>query len=168
MDEKLQWLVDRVKIQDVFTRYTTSVDRCDWPRLQTVFADKIDRDMSSFTGNPAETIISGQHVAECRATLPGFDSTQHFLLNNEITIDGDQAEALVYLIADHTLIEDGEQKQFIIRGQYKFRFVRSSDDWKICAMKLALMSTQGDQSIFAVAAQRAAEMDDGRLDSPRF
>lgn len=158
MDENLIWLLDRAKIQDVFTRYSTSVDSSNWPRLQTVFTDEIDRDMSSFTGSPAEKIISAQHVAECRATLPGFDSTQHFLLNNEITIDGDQAAAIVYLIADHTLTEDDAQKQFTIRGHYNFRFLRSGDDWKICAMKLTVASTQGDQNIFATAAERAAAM----------
>lgn len=158
MNTDLQWLVDRAKIQDVVTRYATSVDRRDWPSLQSIFADKIERDMSSFTGNPAETIQSAQHVSECGATLPGFDSTQHFLLNTDIIIDGDQATAIVYMMADHTLVEDGEQKQFTIRGNYTYQLSRSASDWQITGMKLGVASTQGDQGIFATAACRAAAM----------
>lgn len=132
MDEELKSIVDRAKVQQVYTRYATSVNRCDWSGLQSVFTDKLDRDMPSFTGTPVlETIDSTQHVNECCATLPGFDSTQHFFLNNEITIDGDEAKAVVYMIADHNMVEDGTPKQFTIRGVYTYKFICVAADWKI-------------------------------------
>lgn len=167
MDENLQRLVDRTEIQDVFMLYASSVDRCDWLRLQSVFTDEIERDLSSLTGKLSENINSEQHVDECRSTLPGFDSTQHFLLNNDISIHGDQAKAIVYLIADHTLIEEGVQRQFTLRGFYTFRFIRIDANWKICAMTLTVLSTQGDQNIFEVAGRRVATMNETQRNAMR-
>lgn len=167
MSEDIQRLVDRAKIQDVLTSYAISVDMCDWPRLRSIFSVKIERDLSSFTGQPSETIDSEQHVNECRFTLPGFDSTQHFLLNNEITIDGDQATAIVYMIADHTLVENQVQKQFTIRGFYTYRLIRNDTNWEICGMMLKVLSTQGDQSIFQIAAKRTEAMEETQRDALR-
>lgn len=167
MEEKIQWLFDRAKIQDVFISYATNVDKCDWASLKSIFTDDIERDLSSFTGSPPEKIKSAQHVNECRSTLPGFDSTQHFLLNNDIAIDGNQATAVVYMTADHTIVEDSVQKQFTICGIYTFQLVRNDSDWKICGLTLNVLSTQGDQSLFEVAGKRVATMDQTQLSKLR-
>lgn len=157
MTGNIQWLTDRAKIHDTFTRYSIAVDSLDWDLLQSIFVEDIERDLSSFTGGAPEKIKSQQHVTECQATLPGFDSTQHFLLNNEIVINGDTADATVYMMADHTLTDDDEvQKQFTIRGIYKFVLIRLNSEWKINRLELKVHSTQGDQGLFATAAQRAA------------
>lgn len=158
MDSDFQDLMDEVKIHRLFTQYAMSVDRRDWKQLQSLFAQKIKRDLSSFSGVPEEVINSEQHVSECQLTLPGFDSTQHFLLNHDISVNGDEAKAIVYVIADHTLVEEGAQKQFTIRGYYTFGFERTEAGWIINSIALQVESTQGDQAIFAIASQRASKL----------
>lgn len=155
--ENLQLLLDRTKIEDVYTKYTLSVDNRDWNSLESVFTTDLERDFSAFTGSPIEVIKSKQHVEESRATLPGFDSTQHFILNKKIEINEDRATAIVYMIADHTLSEDGEQKQFTINGVYTFQLLRNELDWKISGLKLNVMSTKGDQGLFEIAGKRMAK-----------
>lgn len=167
-DPSLQWLLDRAKIQDVLYRYATSVDMCDWLLLRSVFAYEIERDYSSFTGNPSKRIMPEQHIDECQTSLPGFSSTQHFLVNTDISIEGDHAKAVVYMTADHTLILDVNQQQFTIRGIYVFRLIRIAADWKICALKLNVLSTQGDQSLFELATARTANMDASQISVPRY
>lgn len=167
MNEEMKWLVNRAKIQDVITSYAISVDFCDWDRYASIFTEQFDRDFSSFTGTPAVRITREQQVAEAKAGLRGFDSTQHILTNTDISIDNDQAHAIVYMSADHTVASDGEPKQFVLEGFYTFRFVSDGTDWKICGVTLTALSARGDQGVFELAHARAAAMDEAQRNAPR-
>lgn len=170
MKEDTQTLLDRANIHDICTWYALGVDMCDWKLFQSIFADNFERDVSAVTGQPPQTMTPEQQVDECRAAMPGFDSTQHILTNEAITIDGNSAKAVVYMTAHHTLTVDEEQKHFVIRGFYVFRFARNSADanWKISAVKLNVLSTEGDAGLIELAHSRASKLTPEQLNKPRF
>lgn len=168
MSGDLKWLADRAKIHDVTVSYAMSVDFCDWDRYKSIFTDEFDRDLSSFTGKPAERVSREQHISEAKAGLRGFDFTQHRLWNTDISIEGDRAQAIVYMSAEHAIVSDGDKNQCVIDGFYTFKFTSDGENWKICGLTLTALSIHGDHSVFEVAQSRVAAMNETQRNASRY
>jgi len=90
-----------------------------------------------------------------RKTLSGFDATQHLSSNHVITLSGDTATCVSYMVARHYLVENGERLMHSIGGHYTNRLVREAGHWKISRCALTVTWEMGDRSLFDIAAKRA-------------
>lgn len=153
-------LVDRAEIVDVLMNYATGIDSRDWPRYRSVFADEIELDFSSWSGNPPSTLAGDDWVAGVRGTLSGFDGTQHMLTNPVVELDGDRATVTLYMNAHHYLNIEGEHHLHSIGGYYTHRMVRTADGWRSAACKLTVTWEKGDRGLFGIAAERWAAKQD--------
>lgn len=149
-------LIDRAEISDVLMDYAIGIDSRDWPRYRAIFTDEVELDFSSWSGNPAEPMAADDWVAGVRATLSGFDSTQHMLMNSLIELDGDRATVTLYMNAHHYLNINGAHNMHSIGGYYTHRMVRTDKGWLSEACKLTVTWETGDRALFAIAADRWA------------
>ena len=125
----LEHLIDRQEIDDLLTRYATSVDTKDWDLYETCFTEDAFIDYESAGG------IKGK-LPEVRAWLEKvmviFPMTQHVVCNRVIEINGDKATARSVFYNPMALPgEDKAHALFIDGGYYNDQLVRTADGWRI-------------------------------------
>ena len=150
----IETLKDRAEISDIVLRYATAVDNRDWPLYRAVFTDPLTVDFSSWSGDPETTLPVGEWVELVRRTLAGFDATHHLSSNHVITLSGDRATCVSYMVARHYLVEGGERLMHSIGGHYTNQLVRMAGEWKIAHCALTVTWEMGDRSLFEIAARR--------------
>ena len=133
MDEtKLQTLLDRMEIIDVFNRYASGVDLRDRDLYRSCFTDQIETDFSSMGMGETMTLEADVWVDQVFNLISIYQSTQHIITNHVITIKGDEATGIAYLQAQH-YNPDG---MFTVGGYYTDEFVRTPEGWRIRKLKL--------------------------------
>jgi len=150
----IETLIDRAEISDVVLRYATAVDGRDWELYRAVFTDPLTVDFSSWSGEPEMTLQVDEWVERVRKTLSGFNATQHLSSNHVITLKGDRATCVSYLVARHYLVEGSERRMHSIGGHYTNQLVRLAGDWKIARCALTVTWEMGDRGLFDIAARR--------------
>lgn len=147
-------LIERAEISDVVLRYATAVDSRDWELYQSIFTKQLTVDFSSWSGDPEMTIPVGEWVELVSKTLSGFDATQHLSSNHVITVSGETATCVSYMVARHYVVEKGERLMHSIGGYYTNRLVKTADGWKIRHCALTVTWEMGDRDLFDIAAGR--------------
>jgi hypothetical protein len=149
-DMTLQELGDRQAINDLLVRYCTALDTRDWPLLESCFTPEGVVDYGDYGGrhDPAGT------VAHCRGGLEGLDVTQHLIANVAIQVDRDEAIAVCYVHAQHTLLGAEGGDHFMIGGQYRDRLVRTDDGWRFAWRNLVGVWADGNPDVFLQGVQR--------------
>jgi len=132
-DARLQFLLDRLEIQDLVTRYYCAADQRDFKALLSCFVPGTLVDYSELlpvsSAHPVEEVAA---VIEA-AMAAVFSNTQHFMGNHTCSIDGDRASGETYCLAIHQYIDpsqDGDQRP-VSALRYIDRFVRGEDGWRI-------------------------------------
>ena len=132
MDAALQWVVDRIEIRDVVTRYFTSADRRDFDRLVGCFVPGAVVDYSDLLPVDAATPIAEVAAIIEAAMAEQYGPTQHFMGNHECVVDGDSAEVETYCIAVHQLLGAGvDEPRPTAVLRYIDRFARTEHGWRI-------------------------------------
>ena len=103
--DRLAWLADRLEINDLLVCYGTALDTRDFDLFDDVFTEDADLDyevVGGFRGSPAE-------FKAWIADASGFFTTWlHHVTNSTVTIDGETATAVTYLINPVVLAHDGQ------------------------------------------------------------
>jgi 3-phenylpropionate/cinnamic acid dioxygenase small subunit len=133
---RLQILWDRMEIIDTVNRYATSVDTRDWELFLTCYTEEMVADMVSVGFGEPMIMQAKDFLAIIRQAVSPFDSTQHFVSNHVINIDGDRATCVCYLQAQHFKEEDGGAHSLLIGGTYDHRLVRTPAGWRIDKYKV--------------------------------
>jgi SnoaL-like domain len=149
-------LEDRAAISDVVVRYATGADTRDWELYATC-----EYDFSSFSGGGPNTMPVATWVNAVRATLTGFDATQHLSTNHVITFDADdhdRATCVSQMHAQHWLSAatlGAEVADWCtLGGHYTNSFRRIDGEWKIARCQLNVTWTTGNRSLFDVSRER--------------
>lgn len=143
-------LLDRARIGDTLLRYATGVDRRDWALYRSIFADEVEFDFETWTGEPARPWSADEWVAVVRTTLAPFDATSHMLTNHVIALDGDRAEVSAHMVATHYF--EGETQE--LGGFYTHHMRREGNLWKIERCRLVITWERGSRDLFDRASQR--------------
>jgi len=125
----LQELADRLDVESVLKRYAWAIDTREFDRLDDVFAPDAFLDYTTAGG------IKGDYPevkAWLARVLPQFPAFQHYITNVEVTFDGDTAtsRAAFYNPMAHDRA-DGTRAYFHCGGEYRDKWVRTSDGWRI-------------------------------------
>jgi hypothetical protein len=150
--ETLQDLLDRARIGDTVLNYATGIDRRDWALYRSIFADQVEFDFATWSGEPARVWTADDWVASVRETLAPFDATAHMLTNHVITLDGAEATLVAHMVALHYL--EGEVQE--LGGFYTHRLRREGDGWVIARCRLVITWERGSRDLFARARARGA------------
>lgn len=129
LSEQVQYLIDRLEVDDLLTRYTVALDTRQWDLLATVFTPDATIDYTSSQG------IKGRfpEVATwLEKALTAFTVSQHLLGNRQIELDGDHGTGRTYFFNPNTLADKaGASTMLFVGGFYLDKFVRTAHGWRI-------------------------------------
>ena len=150
----LEQLLDRVAITDLVNCYATGLDRRNWPLLRSIFADEIDMEYTS-VGLKAGRYSADRWVRSSEVLFAGFGPTQHTLTNHAIDLKGDSAHCVMYMRAEHFILEDAPaENRWTIGGYYTVDLARTANGWKIHAMGLHVTWQTGNRELSNLAIER--------------
>lgn len=122
----LQWIADRLEIQDLLVRYARALDTKDFDVLDTVFTPDAHLDYTSSGG------IAGRYPevkAWLSKVLRYFPVYQHLVANHDVEIDGDRATSVASLYNPMQRGDGGGM--FYVGAEYRDRLVRTPAGWRI-------------------------------------
>jgi hypothetical protein len=129
-DIDVRALADRIEIEDLITRYSTAIDNREFDLLDTVFTADADLDygeVGDFRGDRAAFKAWMIEVA------PLFTMWLHHVTNRAITLDGDTATAVTYLI--NPVVLNGRPGVLTEGGRYHDSLARTDEGWRIVARR---------------------------------
>ncbi len=147
---------DHQAICEVRYRYALGLDTRDWALYRSIFADDIEMDFSSFSGDLGRVMRADDWVTQCRVLFTGLDASQHVMTNPLVKVDGDRARCRMYMTADHYLANDQGGDRYVIGGYYDDRLVRTGAGWLLEAVTLTLLWQRGNRHILELAAVKGA------------
>lgn len=115
----------RRAIHKLVYTYMRAQDRL-LPELhRSVFADDAYVDCGHYKGSAAGFVDFAQGF------LGDLRASQHLVGQIDVDIAGDTATGEIYFLAQHRLIEGGEEKDLIVAGRYIDEYCRRAGVWKI-------------------------------------
>lgn len=117
----VQRLLDENELRALCATYMRGLDRQDQALVRSVFADDATTHYGSFTGGPDEM------AAMAMKALSAYRTTQHFLGQINLHIDGDTGTGEVYFQAFHQHATDDFDR--FICGRYIDRYARRDGRW---------------------------------------
>ena len=147
MDEKLQYLLDRLQIQDVVNRYARGLDRHDDDVLRSVFHEDAVDNHGPWVG--------GREAFVAWANGPCHQHTNahlHQITTHNCEIDGDIAHTESYCQWVHRLKD--EETVTVGGGRYVDRLEKRDGEWRIVVRRLVLdLFYEAKGSVFVTPAQ---------------
>jgi hypothetical protein len=144
--------------------YARGIDHRDWSLYRDVFTDVCDFDFGVFDGRPPGPVPADDWTSSVRATIDGFDATQH-LMSNHVVLDHDTDHVTMvnevhaqHWISATTMRELGRADEagwVVVGGHYTNRYRCFADRWRIERCTLTVRWRTGDVGLFAVARERA-------------
>ncbi len=136
-------LQDKQAITETCYRYGLVLDGRDWSSLSTVFTPDAE---AYYLDMPP--CIGYQAIEDtCRTSLSILDASQHLIGNVVASLDGDEADCICYLQAQHVKTDTPGGDLFIIAGRYLDRFVRTNDGWRIKRRSLEAIWSDGNPAV---------------------
>ena len=127
MDARLQQMLDCHEISRVLAEYTHGCDRCDEPHMASTYWDDSwdDHGVDKAAGPEFARLMTARIKAETT-------SLSHLLGQSIINVDGDQAGAETWFIANCVgMGVDGAPSNNLLGGRYIDRFERRDNEWRI-------------------------------------
>lgn len=152
-----QWrdLADREAIRERMYDYAAAIDTQQWSLFASVFAPRIEVDFVSYFGTGKAVRLPREHFARSvRRHLGSLDATQHLMANPQVKIDSDFATCTMHMQATHVLHDRIGEPFFTIGGFYTNELLRMPTGWRISAVRLTVLWSQGDPDVMTDARAR--------------
>ena len=130
-------------INETVANLFIATDKRDWVKVEAIFAEIVELDYSSMTGNPAIILTPKQITDSWKTILPGFTQTHHQIGNFITTIEKTKAEVFCYGTAMHYLADSAGNVWTVI-GTYNFELQKTDEMWKISKMKFNFKFQDGN------------------------
>ena len=145
MSDPLRLLLDRLAIQDLAASYARGVDRRDFELLESLFTH--DARLAVHYGDPAKVEPRNEmrgvdRIIKGMRTIVRYRATTHFVGNQTVAIDADEARAETYCLAHHLHEENGRWLDYVMSIRYADRCVREAGRWKFAERVLAVDWTE--------------------------
>jgi SnoaL-like domain len=129
-------LADRLALADLAASYARAVDRRDYGALAALF-EPDGRIVVEREGRPPDVLAGPEAIAaRVAAGIERFARTFHFVGQQLVDIDGDDASGETYCVAQH-LSEGGfVQSNHVMNIRYQDRFRRSAAGWRFVERRL--------------------------------
>lgn len=131
-------LADRYALGQLCKVYALGVDQRKFDLVLSVFTD--DAQLAGSQGmGPAK-----EYLPKVYEPATHYDSTQHNILNQYITIEGDEALVWNYAVAYHMYEQSKGKANLIVGVIYKDKCRRTPKGWQIFERKATLEWVQGE------------------------
>jgi hypothetical protein len=126
LPDRLQELLDKQDIHELFMRYARSFDRTDYDLVVSVFQPDATHNHDG-TDRPVSELLEALKNPRRHAVR----SLSHLVGNELIELHGDVAFGESYYLACHRVEHDGRDWDWIVGGRYLDRVERRDGEWRI-------------------------------------
>jgi hypothetical protein len=137
----------RSQIEAVMLRFGRALDLGDWRAYRSCFADRFRVNFQRLTGQP-EVYVDADLWTRFAEVILSPVRRHHQYSNLTVTLEGDRAEAVIYMVARHWKAGDGGSPQYTQVGWYENTFGRIAGDWKITRLLHTYQWIEGNGALF--------------------
>lgn len=138
-------LCTRLELRDLVADYACSVDRRDFDRLATLFAEEATLAVcrSGSPGAPMQRIEGRDAIASALRTIESYELTMHFVGQQTVQIEGpDHARGETYCLAHHLSRSAEMTQNYVMFIRYQDEYVRDESCWKFRSRTLLVDWTE--------------------------
>jgi hypothetical protein len=126
MSRRLGELLSKQEIHEALMRYCRGIDRCDVDLVLSAFHEDATDNHSGVVMPVGERVPSS--IAAARTNVK---STDHYICNELVHIEGEVAGSEAYVIAHHRIEHEGRELDWLLGVRYVDRFERRHGSWRI-------------------------------------
>ena len=145
--QMIDTLWNRMQIERVMLNFGRGLDTGNWPLYRSCFADRFKVDFSKLTGQP-ETWVDADLWTRFAKVILSPVKRHHQYSNFNCTIDGDTAEAIIYMISRHYKAVETGDPEYFQNGWYENTFTRINGEWKITRLMHTYSWISGNGGLF--------------------
>lgn len=147
--EKLLELWEEKQVMKVMLRFGRALDTGDWAAYRSCFTNPVDIDFKRLTGQ-SEVRVDADLWTKFAEQILTPVRRHHVYTNWDITVDGDSAEALVYMTARHWKSTDIGTSTNTQYGWYNVTFERHGSEWLMSRVKHDFQWVEGNGALLDV------------------
>src|SRR4051812_37770657 len=121
----LEQLEDRQAIVDLLIAYATALDSRDFEALGDVYLPDA---VAIYDGHRCDGLDAIKDI--CKAALIPLTASQHFLGNFQVEVDGDSAQTVAYLHAQHFMAGAPGRRTYVMAGTHRDKMARTHHRWR--------------------------------------
>ena len=161
---RMERVIDENDIRHVLTRYCRGIDRRQYDLVRSCYHPDAMDEHGDFRGNVDE------FIAMIGKNVPRYQSTNHFMGNLSIEVDGSKARSEAYTIAFHRLAPRGEEpaRDHIVCFRYVDDFEKRHGEWRIAHRVCTFDWTRTDPVVPGWEYTEMFRRGSGTLDDPVF
>jgi hypothetical protein len=146
-----QRIADELELMRIPAEIEIAVDRKDWVKARTFFADTIRVDFTSLVGGEPATIPADGLMQGWSSNLKGNKESLHMRGQPLITINGDKATAYSNGYAYNRMpgAPDGSGDLWEVWGNYTHEFERTAKGWKVTSFTFTKTHERGSMWVKA-------------------
>lgn len=138
-----QQLVDELAVMRIATEIDVAVDRKDWPRARSFFADNVRVDFTSLVGGEPATIKSDDLITSWSGNLKGNKQSQHIRGGALVTLNGDKATVYSNGYAWNKMPGGTDGDLWEVWGNYIHDMERTNTGWKVTGFTFNMVHERG-------------------------
>jgi hypothetical protein len=138
-----QQLADELMLMRIPTEVEVAVDRKDWTKARSFFADNVRADFTSLVGGEPAVIKSDDLITGWSGNLKGNKQSQHIRGGALVTINGDKASVYSNGYAWNKMPGGTDGDLWEVWGKYIHDFERKNGEWKITGFTFNMTHERG-------------------------
>jgi hypothetical protein len=142
-----QQLADELALMRIPTEVEVAVDRKDWPKARSSFADQVRVDFTSLVGGQPATIKSDDLIAGWSGNLKGNKQSLHIRGGALVTLNGDKASVYSNGYAWNKMPGGTDGDLWEVWGNYIHEFERTQNGWKITGFTFNMVHERGSNFV---------------------
>ena len=145
--QMLESLWVRSQIEAVMLRFGRALDLGDWKAYRSCFADRFKVNFERLTGQP-EVYVDADLWTRFAEIILSPVRRHHQYSNLTVSVDGDRAQAVIYMLARHWKATDGGSAEYTQVGWYENSFGYIEGQWKITRLLHTFQWVSGNGALF--------------------
>jgi hypothetical protein len=146
-------VADELALTRIATEVDIAVDRKDWTKARSFFADNVRVDFTSLVGGEPATIKSDDLITGWSGNLKGNKQSHHIRGGALVTITGDKASVYSNGYAWNKMPGGKDGDLWEVWGNYVHDFERTNDGWKITGFTFNMVHERGSMFVKATPGQ---------------
>ena len=146
-EQILEALWVRSQIEAVMLRFGRALDLGDWKAYRSCFAERFRVNFERLTGQP-EVYVDADLWTRFAQIILSPVRRHHQYSNLTVSVDGERAEAVIYMVARHWKATDSGSAEYTQVGWYEITFVCIDGEWKITRLLHTYQWVSGNGALF--------------------
>lgn len=147
VEQMVTTLWETSRIEDLMLRFGRALDTGNWAMYRSCFADRFKVNFERLTGYP-EVYVDADLWTRFAELILSPVRRHHQYSNMSVSIEGDRADGVIYMVARHWKATDGGCPEYTQVGWYENAFERIRGQWKITRLLHTYQWVNGNGGLF--------------------